>query len=437
MALIGPAFSSPRSSAYPTFLDLPFKVRERIYDYAGLLRNCPLDLNIWSPEQRKRLKDYLQDHEWSTCTCLNDIHSPGPCDCLLYAESYEPVPVQLLRVSKEISVETSKLLYSKNRFQISFVFPRALESLRKLNPTSLSQIQHLKVTIYEMHLCVMKPWKASGCCSMKWEQWPLNGGVLKRRRCTWLPSQCESFFSYLSEYVEQLRLNLSLVCDVKTYGLAKRLTDPARRLPVLSKVAIRCNTPADADVETTALHVLAEGLANHLVDKTRLSYQPLPQPKPFRLMDLPTEIQIKILEKTELVVPGRLAWNYLLGFNCDREEDEFYRCKTCQAVRDGNNIDWSKRCPGTLMRRCECWKFPIALFLVNRTMHQLATEVFFSRNHIAIMTIVHWRDHYHRDNACFLLPYLQANALRNLRKITIHILPDLVHCPRNTTSRDF
>lgn len=40
-------------------------------------------------------------------------------------------------------------------------------------------------------------------------------------------------------------------------------------------------------------------------------------------MDLPTEIQIKTLERSELVVPGKFAWNIMIGFNCDREQDEF------------------------------------------------------------------------------------------------------------------
>jgi len=197
--------------------------------------------------------------------------------------------------------------------------------------------------------------------------------------------------------------------------MAKRLTDPVRSLPVLRKVAIRFNTqatPAGADVETTALHVLAEDLANHLVDKPRFSYQPLPQPKSFRYMDLPTEIQIKILEQTELVAPVRLDWNWVVGFNCDREQDKFHCCKTCQAVRVEIDFKWSTRCPTTLMRRCGCWKFPIALFLVNRTMHQLATEVFFSRNHIEIMTASIW---YSGNDKCFLLAQLEANAIRSLR----------------------
>lgn len=160
---------------------------------------------------------------------------------------------------------------------------------------------------------------------------------------------------------------------------------------MLNGVAIRFNTPCDADVEKTALRVLADDLANQLMDRTRLSYQPFPRPKPFRYMDLPKEIQIKIFERSELVAPGKFAWDFVIGFNCDREQDEFQCCKTCQAVRYGNDRDWEKRCPGTLMRRCGCWKFPIALFLVNRTMHQLATEVFYSRNHFEIKPVVHRR----------------------------------------------
>lgn len=99
-----------------TFLDLSFAIRERIYDYAGLFRKCPLDLDVWEPGQRQKAKDSVQDPEWFNCCCLKDKHAPGSCDCFLQAENYESVPIQLLRVAKEVSVKTRELLFSRNRF---------------------------------------------------------------------------------------------------------------------------------------------------------------------------------------------------------------------------------------------------------------------------------------------------------------------------------
>lgn len=87
------------------------------------------------------------------------------------------------------------------------------------------------------------------------------------------------------------------------------------------------------------------------------------------------------------------------------------------------------------MRRCGCWKFPIALFLVNRTMHQLATEVFYSRNHFEIKPVLCRRNCYYHEDACFLQPHLQANDLRKLRQIMIHIPPDLVDYPKDDQLR--
>lgn len=56
-------------------------------------------------------------------------------------------------------------------------------------------------------------------------------------------------------------------CDVKTHDLAKRLSKPVRRLPVLDQVVLRLNTAYDENVETTELQALADDLANHLTDK--------------------------------------------------------------------------------------------------------------------------------------------------------------------------
>jgi hypothetical protein len=346
-------------------------------------------------------------------------HGPGDCDCFLYARPFVPVPVQLLRVAMTVSAETSELFYSKNRFHISFVFPKALQSLKRLKPAALGQIQSLKVTIYDVDQCAVRPWQDIRACSMKWDPLPLDNFELPQRRCKWLPRKCETFFTYLSKHVQEYRLKLSLVCDVKAHDLAKTLTDPVRKLPVLKEVAIRLNTTEVFNVDIAALRALADDLANHLTDKTRLSCESSVPHKLFRLMDLPTEIRIKILEQTELVAPGKLVWHSLRGFNCDRAQDHLHRCGTCQMVRDDHDRYYRGRCPTTLARRCECWKFPISLFLVNHDMRRLATEVFYSRNHFEVMSVLVENDSWNPGS--FLLPYLPENAIRRLRKISLHI----------------
>jgi hypothetical protein len=46
MALFGFDPAVLREPLSPTFLDLPLEIREWIYDFAGLIRNCTLDLNV-------------------------------------------------------------------------------------------------------------------------------------------------------------------------------------------------------------------------------------------------------------------------------------------------------------------------------------------------------------------------------------------------------
>ncbi|CEJ55375.1 hypothetical protein PMG11_01637 [Penicillium brasilianum] len=418
MAAARSALVIPRDPTRPTFLDLPFNIRERIYKYAGLSRHCPLDLNVWSPEQRHEAREYMRNPRRVRCMTEEEKHGTGDCDCFLYARPFVPVPVQLLRVARTVSAETSELLYSKNRFHVSFVFPKALRSLKQLNPAALGQIQSLKVTIYDIDQCAVRPWQDIRACSMDWDSLPLDNFELPQRRCKWLPGECEEFFTYLSKHVQESRLKLSLVCDVRAFDLAKRLTDPVQELPVLKEVAIRLNsTGLNGDI--AALRALADDLANHLTDKSRLSCKPSVPQKPFRFMDLPTEIRIKILEQTELVAPGKLVWHSLRGFNCDRVQDHFHRCGTCQIVRDDHEWYYRGRCPTILARRCECWKFPISLFLVNHDIRRLATEVFYSRNHFEVVSVLVENDYC--DSGSFLLPYLQENALRSLRKISLHI----------------
>lgn len=126
-----------------------------------------------------------------------------------------------------------------------------------------------------------------------------------------------------------------------------------------------------------------------------------------------------VLECTELVAPGKLAWHSVDGFNCDRQQDEFHRCWTCRAVREYHLMDW-ERCQGVLMRRCECWKLPIPLFLVSRKMHTMATEVFYSKNIFEVITTLQCSDYWIEDGS-FLLRYLPPSALRSLRKIAVRV----------------
>lgn len=127
-------------------------------------------------------------------------------------------------------------------------------------------------------------------------------------------------------------------------------------------------------------------------------------------MEFPTEVQIMILERIELVAPGKLTWHTLWGFNGDREQDEVLRCRTCQVIVD-RDWDFHGRYPGTVLRWCEGWKFPISLFPVNSSMRQLATEVFYSKNYFEVMPVLRDGDDPCYDGS-FLLSRLQANALR-------------------------
>ena len=78
----------------PTFLDLPLEIRRRIYTLSGLVRNCPLYLQVWTSSQRKwAIKAASCYDDKILCACLQNSHLPGlDCDCFLSDHGYEFPP---------------------------------------------------------------------------------------------------------------------------------------------------------------------------------------------------------------------------------------------------------------------------------------------------------------------------------------------------------
>lgn len=114
----------------------------------------------------------------------------------------------------------------------------------------------------------------------------------------------------------------------------------------------------------------------------------------FRFFDLSKEIQLRILEHTDLIADRTLEWGTHAAL-------EFHSsvCKSEVAVDfstggTGTRLLGWQGFPGPYLccRRvaaysphCFCRTFPASYFLVSPEVQNLATEVFYSRNHFAIL----------------------------------------------------
>ena len=123
---------SKSDRAASAFLRLPLTVRERIYALAGLVRSCPVNieeehdrwLNISRAykSQDSELSDIFPSNipqadlaRWQDHKCVHEIPSRWGLLLPIGAGCIHPsLPIQLLRVSKQIYLEAMRVLYSQN-----------------------------------------------------------------------------------------------------------------------------------------------------------------------------------------------------------------------------------------------------------------------------------------------------------------------------------
>ena len=391
------------------FLNLPFNIRRQIYYAAGLLPNQYIDLNYWALSktvdefadtadsdfreeaiqlQRQREDERLNRH---TSTSLS-------------------LPIHLLRVCRVIYHEVTSLLYSSNTFAISRHEPgglRALESLR------ISALKELRILIV----------KLSDCSSLRYRRATLGSVSRADRRAV---EQWRRICIRLSAYVPPLQLRLCLICDCSDWQTARDISNLSSVLPVLQDCAIRFFT---RPVE------LFKQLARQTA--LRLTAQKEPTLTPFPFLNLPKELQLRVLEYTSLVASSSLEWSpdsppALSRSTCTRPTNMI------PATDNGLEFLGWERFPSLFLCStkvsafnpyCSCESFPRSYFLINHEFRDLATEIFYSRNRFVIFH--KGRDFSNtlseaRSESLPLLTYLTSiptGAIGHLTKLTLVFPP--------------
>lgn len=138
-----------------SFLNLPYLVRHRIYMYIGLIRFCPINLNVEGVNRGQVSDDpYIMNLADVTDFCNYQAKRfPGyiapsgldglGCACIL-------IPYRLLYVCQTIYYECRMILYSENHFWVSRIDLLGLSPFLHLRPTTLTLIT--KLTIH-LNIC--------------------------------------------------------------------------------------------------------------------------------------------------------------------------------------------------------------------------------------------------------------------------------------------
>lgn len=358
------------------FLNLPFNLRRRIYQEAGLVSGMTISMNGWGIRKQLDLRHRGADDH------LSEINFP-------------PLPLSLFAVCRSINDDVSQIFYSENQFIIT---RRAYKGLRVLERFSNSALSKFRSLIIRLNLtsCI------SSCCGD-------TDHDARERRCgngfssCSRPSNHDAPLNYtsssdqlvisqwmkicarFSESIQPGKLSLYITCDCVEHQTADMIIVPLLALPVLENCALRLAREYDEELQNMAKTTVLSLTGRSIVQNVQ----------PFRFLDLPKEIQLTILQHIGLVYSGEGAETV-----CSQSRMRFggYCLASGSAHSSFSphsgllNSSWNLKCFcrkshsafSFSCESCETLGFPLALFLVNRQFREAATEVFYGSNQFAL-----------------------------------------------------
>ncbi|WEW56882.1 hypothetical protein PRK78_002337 [Emydomyces testavorans] len=336
-----PSRALTRESSKPLLLRLPYTIRRRIYEMIGLI--LPSGIDYCPFPERSRT--------WTTAWSSRDQKLSGVND-----ERILIVSNQLFYVSRDVSSDALAAFYSENVISLAGYGLWALNKLGSVALKSMASLQ-LSLTTFE---CPVDCSFASETDSAKLEHpcklyvedpsnredWPCEVLVAQelRENCT-----------KLTAHIKPGHLKLCIILTFPKATFFHEVLSAIVKLPLLKECSVYAATGAPLRfqqlVERTALQATGQ----------IKSYPPFP------FNDLPTELQMRILEHAGLLAPDIVARNccrgYVLqtcvlnGIGC--------RCAFGRVAYNSNN---------------PCWKLPISFFQLNRRIRELSQYLFFSGN---------------------------------------------------------
>ncbi|KAK0704383.1 hypothetical protein B0H67DRAFT_686789 [Lasiosphaeris hirsuta] len=305
--------------------------------------------------------------------------------------------INLLLVSKAVCNEVRRIVFSENDIGVS---QTRFGGLRTLADSGSHNWQDLRVLVIRMQPC--------GCltpyCTV--EGWPgrdveedhdenearffRRGGDADPRHHRRLGSvdrhdrdtlyQWERICAGIVAHGRLGSLRLFMACDVEDVDVAKRIVKPLFSLPRLQDIAITFGSPCK---DATGLRQLAKETVLGLLGK-------LHETEPFRFLDLPVELQHKIIGYTALgatscvhVQLDGTRWFSppLLGMSCstpsERGEKGFpYAYETRSLFCGLKGAAFSSACGCSLM--------PLSWFRVSQRFGHVARAVFYSQTEFKV-----------------------------------------------------
>jgi hypothetical protein len=335
-----------RCSHKLSILSLPISIRHQIYFEAGLIQDTTVYLH--------QIPDDEEDYQ---------------------------ITLNLLLTSQLIHQEVLTIIYSTNKFFVSYRFSEGLAPVRKLVPKALALMKKLVVCMIETTCECRGSWNHSSPCYYDVREepklLPQPHGVFNATHNALI--EWNTTAEYLSKHITPSQLALVFVCDVQDSDAARLAVEPFFSITELASCQIRL-------ARENTFKSLAEEAATTATRRSSI------RSAPFNFLRLPPELQLAILRLTDLVTPRcevevNIHGKYKLTYvdpdprnNVTRHE---YAAKFSYCSKE-DNICLCRRFHSAFSD-CRCWTSPKSLFLVCKSMREMASETFFSRNRFIIV----------------------------------------------------
>jgi hypothetical protein len=437
-----PSHTSMQVSTALSFLDFPYEIREAVYLQCNLVICCSILLNrpVPTPIALAAGAPRLGDSEHIDYVGIRfGAYHIGPCtrhgidlfSACPFAGWHRTIS-KLFLVCRVVSIETRRLVYSRNKFVVHRCAPNGLQILSHFSPSTLSWLTSLRIeinTAITTHTWNNRHFEKNrrefcNCyCNEPalYSEPALYNGY---RYCTChksdKPIQLSSYrgkqaleefheiIRLLSRFIKPGQLDLGVICDSEDVATAETFADAMNGLPQLQDCSIRFSIISDESLRRVARRIVSK------LTKT--------QNIPFDLSRLPMELRWKIFEYMDLIAPEDIEWKasgprpgYNLHLNYLRNDHN------CMPIRG-----WIHS-RSSFAASCKCWTFPLNLFLLNKVYNTMATQIFFSKNHFILIpdrgytlpgtTSLSFWSHQSPPSYSFFFKHIPRPAIEHLRSI--------------------
>lgn len=378
----GPPKPEPRA----TFLHLPPHIRNKIYDEANVGGNKFIFLNLWAPRR----------HLWVDEVGEQVNTFPTEYDPDIFED---PFPNGLLLASSHIHREVEVKLYSENAFAVSLMGTEGLWPLETLSDTALQELRVLIVSLLPCHCLTPKCTEFNmdyGDCGIFprptcWDYWnaischynDVWGGhsrplSLKSRTDKHILRQWERICARLATNTRWKQLKLYLVTQVDDRQTFNAVLDPLRSLPALKDVALKVHK--DVQYLLSDQYDFRPALQDAALNL--LKGPSMPVERPFRFLSLPREIQLNVLDHSELANHTIVEWG-------PKKRYHYRDPWECYGWDETHSVCWWRLCTkrgAAFNTFCKC-RLPRFqnYFLVSRTFTAVARPVFYRAHEFRVL----------------------------------------------------